>query len=517
MTYKLVQRQAQARGRSISVLTAFLIYVMAVLLFVNADEATGMHEQGDHHAATIAHEGIHATADAQVDPCEERIQKEVWETFTSQIDSIRQSLEEANQRVHEAESAHTETQRTLTATVDEMTGKLSAVEEESATCLASLEESDKQENFLSNNILKWRTRYEQAQSRFESMEHERDDFKETVKVLEARLEVAREEVLQHERAMTEQVEAARGEVTEKMSKRLEHLQARNEKLTTEQQELTDDLKRYKDHLQSTKDQLFDVRQELFRTNEQIRDMEKRQNAVRDYLLGWYAMIKPAVDEVIKRAQPVYETAAPIGRQISEQFIDLTNKFLLQATALWKEFLHSGWPRICQFVTATKETIAPLWASFATATKETIAPLWARTVTESAPVRASAWAKIEPIATPVMAHASTMHGQLAEWCGSVQKVLVHRLGLSMDTFFTYLVLQEGPPRLVSATRFMKEHPEQTVVYIEGTVATFLMAMAVSFLLKRSAASRSTKSKAETVPAAKSKSKSKKKNFHKRKLS
>jgi hypothetical protein len=285
-----------------------------------------------------------------------------------------------------------------------------------------------------------------------------------------------------------------------MSKRLEHLQARNEKLTAEQQELTDDLKRYKDHLQSTKDQVFEVRQELFRANEKNREMEKRQNAVRDYLLGWYEMIKPAVDEVRQRAQPVFEMATPIGRQISDRCTDLTNRLLLHATALWKEFLHSGWPRICQFASATKETIAPLWA---------------RAVAESAPVRASAWAKIEHVGTPVMAHASTMHSQLVEWLGSVQKVLVHQLGLSMDTLFTYLVLQEGPPRLVSATRFMKEHPEESVVYIEGTVATLLMAMAVLFLLKRPAssrsASRSTKSKAkkEKVPSTKSKSRSLKK--------
>jgi hypothetical protein len=214
----------------------------------------------------------------------------------------------------------------------------------------------------------------------------------------------------------------------------------------------------------------------------------------DYWLSWYELHQPAVDEVIQRAQPVYEVAAPIARQIADQCTLLANKLLLQATALWKEFLRSGWPRICQFVTATKEAIAPLWA---------------RAVTESAPLRASAWAKIEHVAAPAMAHASTMHGQLVQLLGSVQKVLVYQLGLSMDTLFTYLVLQEGPPRLVSATRFMKEHPEETVVYIEGTVATLLMAMAVLFLLKRPAssraASRSTQSKAkkEKAPHAMSK--------------
>jgi chromosome segregation ATPase len=201
-----------------SVLTAFLIYAMAVVLFVNADEAT---VPGDHHAVTNVHDGIYATGEAQVDPCEERIQKEVRETFTSQIDSVQQGLEESNQRVHEAEHAHSETQRTLTATVDELTAKLSVVEEESATCQASLEESDTQEKFLSNNILKWKSRYEDAQSRFVSMERERDDFKEAVQILEAGLVAAHEERLQQERATTEQVQAARDEVTEKMSKRLE--------------------------------------------------------------------------------------------------------------------------------------------------------------------------------------------------------------------------------------------------------------------------------------------------------
>jgi hypothetical protein len=68
-----------------------LIYAMTVVvLFANADEATGMHVPDDHHAATNGHEGLQATGEAPVDPCEERIQKEVWETFTSQIDSVRQ-------------------------------------------------------------------------------------------------------------------------------------------------------------------------------------------------------------------------------------------------------------------------------------------------------------------------------------------------------------------------------------------------------------------------------------------
>jgi hypothetical protein len=479
-----------------SVFTAFLIYTMTVVvLFVNADKATGMHVPDDHHfAATNGHEGLQAADEAQVDPCEERIRKEVWETFTSQIDSVRQSLEEANQRVHEAEHAHSETQRTLTAIADELTAKLAMMEEESATCQVSLEESDLQENFLSNNILKWKTRYEDAQSRFLSVVQERDNFKEAVQILETGLVTAHEERLQQEQATTEQVQAARDEVTEILSKRLEHLQARNEKLTTERQEVTDDLKKHKDHVQATKDQLFDVRQELFRANEKNRDMEKRQNAVRDYWLGWYEMIRPGVDAVIQRAQPVYEMAAPIGRQIADQCTALANTLLLQAAALWKAFLYSGWPRICLFVTATKDTIAPLWA---------------RAVTESAPLRASAWAKIEHVATPAMAHASTMHGHLVERLGSVQKVLIHQLGLSMDTLYTYLVLQEGPARLVSATRFMKEYPEETVVYIEGTLITLLMAMAVLFLLKRPTSSRpasqSTKSKAkkEKVPRVKSK--------------
>jgi hypothetical protein len=492
MTSILLQRHAQARGRGMSVLTAFLIYAMTiVVLFANADEATGMHMPDDqHHDATNEHDGLQATGEAQVDPCEERIQKEVWETFTSQIDSVRQSLEESNQRVHAAEHAHSETQRTLTATVDELKAKLSVVEEESATCHASLEESDLQENFLSNNILKWKTRYEDAQSRFLAVVQERDDFKEAVQILEVGLVTAHDERLQQERATTEQVQAARDEVTEKMSKRLEHLQARNEKLTAERQELAADLTRNKDNLYSTKDQLFDVRQELFRANEKNRDLEKRQNAVRDYWLGWYELIKPTVDEVIQRAQPVYDMAAPIARQLFDQLTALTNTLLLHLTALWKAFLRSGWPRICQFVTATKETIAPLWA---------------RAVTESAPVRESAWAKIEHVCAPAMAHASTM----VERLGSVQKVLVHQVGLSMDTLFTFLVLQEGPPRLVSATRFMKEHPEETVVYIEGTVATLLMAMAVLFLLKRPASSRpaspstNSKAKKEKVPKSKSK--------------
>jgi hypothetical protein len=495
MTSILLKRQAQARVRSMSVFTAFLIYAMTVMvLFANADEATGMRVLDDHHAATNVYEGIQAAGEAPVDPCEERIQKEVWETFTSQIDSVRQSLEESNQRVHEAEHAHSETQRTLTATVDELTARLSMVEEESATSQASLEESDLQENFLSNQMLKWKTRYEDAQSRFLAVVQERDNFKEAVQILEEGLVTAHDERLQQERATTEQVQAARDEVTEKLSKRLEHLQARNEKLTAERQELAADLTRNKDNLYSTKDQLFDVRQELFRANEKNREMEKRQNAVRDYWLGWYAIIKPAVDEVIQRAQPVYDMAVPIGRQIFDQLTALTNTLFLHLTALWKEFLRSGWPRICQFVIATKETIAPLWA---------------RAVTESAPVRASAWAKIEHVGGPMMAYASAVHGQLVERLGSVQKALIQQLGLSMDTVYTFLVLQEGPPRLVSATEFMKEHPEEIIVYIEGTVATLLMAMAVLFFLRRPASRRpalqSTKSKAEKEKVPKTKSK------------
>jgi predicted nuclease with TOPRIM domain len=466
MTSILLQRQAQARGRSMSVVTTFLIYTMlVVVLFVNADEgATGMHDAlDDHHAATNAnaHEEIQATGEKQIDPCEERIQKEVWETFTSQIDSVTQSLEASNQRVQEAEHAHTEMQRSLTATVDELQGKLSSVEEQSATCQAKLDESDIQETFLSNNILKWKNRYEEKQRRFVSVESERNKFKKLVQKLEGQLALAQEEALQQERATTEQVQAARDEVTETMSKRHEHLQARNEKLTAERKEVTDDLKSHKDHLESTKDRLFHVRQELFRANEKIRDFEKQQNALRDYWLGWYEMIQPVVDGLIHLAQP-------IGRLLSDQFTYLTNMLLLQATALGKVFLRSGWPHISHFCTVTTETIAPLWA---------------RAVTGA----------------PVMAYASTMQGQL-----------VDRLGLLADTLFTYLVLQEGTPRLISATRFLKEHPETTVVYIEVAVATLLMALAVRlwFLLSRPASKKSTESRAKAktkVSPAKTKSK------------
>jgi hypothetical protein len=75
----------------------------------------------------------------------------------------------------------------------------------------------------------------------------------------------------------------------------------------------------------------------------------------------------------------------------------------------------------------------------------------------------------------MAHAFSMHGQLDEWLGSIQQVLVHRLVLSTDTLFNYLVLQEGRPELVSAARFINYHHEATVVYIKVTMALFLTAL------------------------------------------
>jgi hypothetical protein len=118
MTSKLLRRQSQARGRSISVLaaslmfTAFLICTAFLMPLTPAKEVIDM--QGDHHAANNAHEGIHPTDDAQVDPsCEERIQKEGREICTSQIYSVLQSLGESNLRVQEAEETNKDMQQRL--------------------------------------------------------------------------------------------------------------------------------------------------------------------------------------------------------------------------------------------------------------------------------------------------------------------------------------------------------------------------------------------------------------------
>jgi hypothetical protein len=446
--------QSPARGRLALTVLTFVLYTTMVVVFVNAE------------APSPPQEGIIANANAQQqqaklkdDVCEERIRKEVWETFTSQIDSVHASLEESNQRVHAAEHAHKETERTL-----------SLVQEQSATCKESLKESDTQENFLANTILKWKTRYEQSQKRFYSVEHERNELQESVQSLKAQLASARDDKLQQEQVTVEKVQAAGLEVPAVVTKRLEHFQGRNKKLTAERQELTDELKRYKDHLQFTKDRLFGVRQELFRANTKIRETEKQQNAFRDFLWSWYEMIKPGVDALIKRVQPYYELAVvPIGRGLSDKCNDLANQFLHLVAGLWSIFFNSCWPLICQFVTAAMATIARLRA------------LCARALTESAPFRASAWAKIDQVGTPLTTHASIVYGQLVEGLGSLQKILVHRVWLSSDTLLAYLLLQEGPARLVSATRFIKEHSEASVVYVEGTLATFLMALALWLLL------------------------------------
>jgi hypothetical protein len=258
-------RRAQARGRtSIRFLLHKIVVVVVVVLVlsVNADEVTGM--QGDHCTATNA---LHGGDEAQVDPCEECVQKEVWETFTSHTDSAR----------HNQEHGQMEAQRAFAAMVDEWK-ELSVVGDQSATCQASLKESKMQQTFLS----KRENRYEQAQSRFVSAERERDNLIESVKILKAQLVAVQDKSLQQEGATIEQMQAFRVEVTAETSTRLKHLHAQNEILTAERQELTNDLKRCKDSLQLTKE---DLRRELFRANEKNLGTEKRHSAVRDLLLG----------------------------------------------------------------------------------------------------------------------------------------------------------------------------------------------------------------------------------------
>ena len=461
----------QRYARERSTLVALLLYVLFATMFAKAEEMGGKE-----NAFGVSNLAIADGTDANT-ACEERIQKEVWETFTSQIDSIRQSLDESNQRVQEAEHAKAETERILTARVDELSGQ-------STTFQAKLNKSYQQANSSNDRAREWKSSYKQSEALVISTERERKALQDSVQTLQERSVAVGTENAQRQHNMAAQLEAARAEVMERMSGRLRHVLASNEKLTAKEQELTESVQRYADQLQATKAKLFDVRQELYRANNRLRSLAKEGTAFRDFWVNCYEAIKAVIEELNKQARPVYDLASPIGERLASVWEDLAlyhharligdraaheTKILLARLPIWFQL--------------SKDFVSPRASHLLAAARDAVAPCWTDAVANTAPFRTAVALNVEEVAIPAMKYASTKHAQASRWLESIQEILMQGLRLSLETLLAYLVLEEAPNALISITRHANSNPKATVIYTEAFLATLLAVMLGSSLLRR----------------------------------